>query len=60
MAYWVNVDQPTNSEKIHRDNCRYAVPYDKNPKNGGWYYFRTIAEVRVAFPNASGCQTCNP
>lgn len=37
VTYYVNEDKPTNSAKIHRSDCPYGTPQQKNPKDGRWH-----------------------
>ena len=54
MSYWVNVDFPTESYKLHRKDCRHCTPtetplkgFKELKKDGGWLEFSSKKEARV-------------
>ena len=53
MSYWVNVDFPTSSYRLHRVDCRYCTPSEtpfkgvkKLKRDGGWLEFSSKVEAR--------------
>ena len=53
MSYWVNVDFPTRSYKLHRIDCRHCNPTETRLKgvkrlisDGGWLEYSNKKEAR--------------
>jgi hypothetical protein len=71
--YWLNVDMPTNSCKLHHENCRYCRPdktqykgINKMSRYGGWFNFKTFTEAKRFYQQEVNnmywhpCKVCNP
>ena len=73
MSYWVNIDKPTTSYKLHRIDCRYCKPVETPNKglrkikiDGGWLPFDSKKDAKkYRIFNHSNlhwepCKICNP
>lgn len=73
MSYWVNVDLPTSSYRLHKVICPYCTPRETSWKgiesikrDGGWYEFETKNEAKkfkiTLQKNVKWdpCTECNP
>jgi hypothetical protein len=70
MAYWLNVDRPTQSCRLHSGECGYAIRREATPlkgvgrllRDGGWLKFRSpsdaYAYARREFPKAKFRASC--
>lgn len=73
MSYWVNVDFPTRSYKLHRIDCKFSTPTETPLKgveglktDGGWLKFSNKKEARDYWRSHhlnfkwDPCKVCHP
>jgi hypothetical protein len=73
MSYWVNIDFPFRSYRLHREDCRHCNPTETTWKgieelkrDGGWLKFSNKKEARDYWKlhhsnfNWEPCKVCHP
>ena len=73
MSYWVNVDLPTSSYRLHKTICPYCTPrqtlwkgVESLKRDGGWFEFETKDEAKKYMKNIKRkvkwdpCGVCKP
>ncbi len=71
--FWLNVDLPTQTATLHRENCIHVEPKETDLKginkkkvDGGWFSFPSVGEamrfhkVQRLSGEVQACQHCGP
>jgi hypothetical protein len=71
--FWLDVDKPTETSTVHRDECVHAVPIagehegvDDMLRDGGWFSFDSVGEAmrfhkeRRLTGRVAVCGVCEP
>ena len=66
MAYYVNLDLPTNRAIVHTDSCEWAKVREKLPMYGSWSESIRSFSLALAVADLTGarlvrgCLVCRP